>query len=156
MGLLSSGDEAITLLREAEAALGESPARLEHARALVDLGTALRRANRRTEAREPLSRGPDIADRCGATVLSRRAEDELAATGARPRRARLSGVDALTASERRVAEMAARGLGNTEIAQRLFVTRKTIEKHLGNVYTKLGIKSRNELPPLFFDDGEGP
>ena len=71
-------------------------------------------------------------------MLAERAPEELAATGARPRRSRLSGVDALTASERRVARMAARGVGNVEIAQSLFVTRKTVEKHLGNVYTKLG------------------
>jgi DNA-binding CsgD family transcriptional regulator len=146
LGLLAPGDEQIPLLREAAALLSESPARLEHARALVDLGAALRRANQRAEAREPLKRGLDIADRCGASVLSRRAREELAATGARPRRARLTGLEALTASERRVAEMAARGLGNTDIAQALFVTRKTVEKHLGNAYMKLGVKSRGELP----------
>ena len=78
--------------------------------------------------------------------MRRRALDELAATGARPRRFRLTGLDALTASERRVAEMAARGLGNVEIAQRLFVTRKTVEKHLGSVYSKLSINSRADLP----------
>jgi DNA-binding CsgD family transcriptional regulator len=146
MGLLSSGEDAIAFLRDAAAALGNSPARLEHARALVDLGAALRRANRRMEAREPLSRGLDLADRCGARVLSQRAQEELHALGARPRRVRLTGIEALTASERRVGELAARGLGNTEIAQTLFVTRKTVEKHLGNAYTKLGINSRAELP----------
>jgi DNA-binding CsgD family transcriptional regulator len=143
--LLSSGDEAITLLHEATAALGESPARLEQARALVDLGAALRRANRRAEARQPLTRGLDLANQCGATVLSRRALDELAATGARPRHVRLTGLDSLTASERRVAQMAACGLSNVEIAQALFVTRKTIEKHLGNTYTKLSVKTRADL-----------
>jgi DNA-binding CsgD family transcriptional regulator len=146
MGLLSSGEDAIALLRDAAAALEDSPAHLQHARALVDLGAAMRRANRRIEARETLSRGLDLADRCGATVLSQRAQEELHALGARPRRVRLTGVEALTASERRVGELAARGLGNTEIAQTLFVTRKTVEKHLGNAYTKLGIKSRAELP----------
>ena len=147
--LLSSGDEAIALLREATAALGDSPARLEHARALVDLGAALRRANRRVDAREPLSLGLDLADRCGAKVLGRRAREELAATGARPRRVQLTGIDALTASERRVAQMAAQGLGNVEIAQTLFVTRKTVEKHLSNAYTKLGVSARAELAPHF-------
>lgn len=149
IGLLSSGEEAIVLLREAASMLAESPARLEHARALVDLGAALRRTNRRADAREPLTRGLDLADRCGARVLSQRARDELRAMGARPRRARLSGLEALTASERRVAELAASGLSNTEIAQNLFVTRKTIEKHLGNAYIKLGVKSRAELPARF-------
>lgn len=145
--LLTVGDDAITLLREATAALGASPARLEHAHALVDLGAALRRANRRSEAREPLAYGLDIADRCGADVLRRRALDELAAIGVRPRRTRLSGLEALTPSERRVARLAARGASNTEIAQALFVTRKTVEKHLGNAYTKLSVRSRTELPP---------
>ena len=149
VGLLSSGDDAIAMLHEAVDALAKSPARLEHARALVDLGAALLRAKRRADAREPLARGLDLAERSGATVLGRRAREELAAIGARPRRAQLTGIDALTASERRVAEMAARGLGNTEIAQTLFVTRKTVEKHLSNAYTKLGVKSRSELPEHF-------
>ena len=74
-----------------------------------------------------------------------RAERELLTTGARPRRELLSGMDALTASELRVAELAAHGLSNPEIAQRLFVTRKTIETHLGHVYLKLGIESREQL-----------
>lgn len=72
--------------------------------------------------------------------------------GARPRRVRLTGLDALTACERRVAEMAARGFGNVEIAQRLFVTRKTVEKHLGSVYSKLSVKSRTELPPHLLEE----
>jgi DNA-binding CsgD family transcriptional regulator len=146
---LGSADEAIALLQEATAALADSPARLEYARALVDLGDALRRANRRIDAREPLSLGLDLADRCGAKVLGRRAREELAATGARPRRVQLTGIDALTASERRVAQMAAQGLGNVEIAQTLFVTRKTVEKHLSNAYTKLGVSVRAELAPHF-------
>ena len=146
VALLGSGEGAIATLRLAAAAQASSPARLEHARALVDRGAALRRCNRRAEAREPLTRGLDLADRCGADLLRRRALDELAAMGARPRRVRLTGLDALTASERRVAEMAARGLGNVEIAQRLFVTRKTVEKHLGSVYSKLSINSRADLP----------
>jgi DNA-binding CsgD family transcriptional regulator len=58
-----------------------------------------------------------------------------------------SGVDSLTASERKVAQLAADGLSNPEIAQALFVTRKTVEKHLGNVYMKLDVGSRSELPP---------
>jgi DNA-binding CsgD family transcriptional regulator len=150
--LLGEGDEAIGLLRQAVAALADSPARLEHARALVDLGAALRRANHRREARDPLTCGLDLADRCGATVLCGRARDELAAMGVHSRRARLTGVDALTGSERRVAQMAARGLSNVDIAQTLFVTRKTVEKHLSNAYTKLGVNSRTELFAHFPED----
>jgi DNA-binding CsgD family transcriptional regulator len=152
-GLLAAGDESLALLQQAVAALADSPARLDHARALVDLGAAWRRLNRRTQAREPLTRGLDLADRCGATALQQRALDELAAMGAHPRRIRLSGVEALTASERRVARMAATGLGNVEIAQTLFVTRKTVEKHLSNAYTKLGVTSRSELTSIFTDAG---
>ena len=65
--------------------------------------------------------------------------------GARPQRLAFSGVDALTASERRVAELAVRGLRNREIAEALFVSLKTVEVHLGRVYTKLGIKGRSQL-----------
>jgi DNA-binding CsgD family transcriptional regulator len=79
-------------------------------------------------------------------VLSERAAVELAASGVRMRRPALSGAEALTPSERRVAELAARGLSNPEIAQTLFVTRKTVEMHLGHVYAKLGVSGRDELP----------
>jgi DNA-binding CsgD family transcriptional regulator len=132
-------------LREAVAVLEHSPARLEHARALVELGAALRRANRRSEAREALRPGLDLATRCGAQRLAERALEELAASGARPRREVLRGVDALTPSERRVAAMAAEGLSNAQIAQALFVTVNTIETHLRHVYAKLGINVRVRL-----------
>ena len=129
--------------------LATSPARLEHAVGLVDLGAALRRNNRRSQARARLSLGLDLADACGASVLADRAREELAMLGFRPRRSQLTGLGALTASERRVAQLAADGLGNVEIAQTLFVTRKTVEKHLGNVYAKLGVTSRAALPAVF-------
>ena len=125
--------------------LASSPARLEHARALVDLGAALRRDNSRSQARQVLREGIEHAHRCGATALIQRANDELAATGARPRTMLLTGADALTASERRVAHMAARDLSNKEIAQALFVTVKTVEQHLGRVYRKLDVPSRRQL-----------
>ena len=123
-----------------------SPARLEHARAQVELGAALRRANQRTAAREPLREGLDGARRCGATRLAERAAAELRAAGARPRNEVLTGPAALTASERRTAEMAAAGLSNPEIAQALFVTVKTVEGHLSGAYRKLDVRSRAELP----------
>ncbi|HVE68830.1 MAG TPA: helix-turn-helix transcriptional regulator, partial [Solirubrobacteraceae bacterium] len=87
----------------------------------------------------------DLAHRCGASALVDRAREELAAAGARPRRPQLSGLESLTASERRVAELAASGSTNREIAQALFVTVKTVEWHLRNTYLKLGIASRREL-----------
>jgi DNA-binding CsgD family transcriptional regulator len=79
--------------------------------------------------------------------------DELAAVGVHPRRTRRTGIEALTASERRVARLAAGGLGNIDIAQQLFVTRKTIEKHLGNVYRKLDVNSRDALSDKLSADG---
>jgi DNA-binding CsgD family transcriptional regulator len=132
-------------LDEAERVVRDTDARLEHAHALVELGAELRRANRRSEARDVLAAGLDAADACGAIDLAAHALDELEATGARPRRLQLSGVAALTASERRVAQLAARGNSNPEIAQTLFVTRATVESHLHAVYRKLGISSRKEL-----------
>ena len=145
LGVAIGGDDGIAALEEAVALLARSPARLEHARAQVELGAALRRHNRRTDAVEILRDGLDGATRCGALVLAGQARDELHACGVRPRSALRSGAAALTPSERRVALLAADGLGNTEIAQRLFVTRKTVETHLSRAYDKLGIGSRDGL-----------
>jgi DNA-binding CsgD family transcriptional regulator len=132
-------------LREAVAVLHDSSARLEHAKALAALGAALRRSGSRSEAREPLREALDLAERCGAEALAEQAREELSATGARPRRAVLHGVDALTPSELRVARMAAEGRTNREIAQALFVTIRTVEMHLTHGYQKLDISSRAEL-----------
>jgi DNA-binding CsgD family transcriptional regulator len=145
-GLLEGGDGGLRDLREAAELLAESGARLEHARALVELGAALRRANQRSAAREPLRTGQDLAQRCGATRLAQRARAELIAAGARPRRGAVTGLEALTASERRVAELAATGMSNPEIAQALFITLNTVEGHLRRAYQKLSIGSRGQLP----------
>jgi DNA-binding CsgD family transcriptional regulator len=144
-GLVEGGEEGLGLLGEAVEVLDGSPARLELAKALTELGAALRRRKRRAEARDVLRRGLELATRCGATPLAQRAETELLATGARPRRIALSGVDSLTPSERRVAEMAAEGHTNREVAQALFVSPKTVEVHLSSAYRKLGIRSRSQL-----------
>ena len=149
--LVEGEAEGLALLREAAEVLESSQARLVRARALVELGSALRRANRRAEAREPLARGRELAAACGASPLAARAETELLATGARPRRIALSGVDSLTPSERRVAEMAAGRRTNREIARALFVTPKTVEVHLTSVYRKLDIGSRQELSRALVD-----
>jgi DNA-binding CsgD family transcriptional regulator len=92
-----------------------------------------------------LREGVEIAQRCGATALVHRADEELAATGAHRRTVLLTGLDELTASERRVAHLAAEDLTNKEIAQALFVTVKTVEQHLGRVYRKLDLSSRRQL-----------
>jgi DNA-binding CsgD family transcriptional regulator len=143
--LVEDGAGAVDRLREAAEVLERSPARLEHARALTDLGAALRRANRRVEARSALQDGLELASRCGARPLAELARTELRAAGGRSSDPGGTGVEQLTASERRVAELAAEGHSNPEIAQALFVTRKTVETHLGHVYGKLGISGRGEL-----------
>jgi ATP/maltotriose-dependent transcriptional regulator MalT len=145
VGLVEGGPVSVERLREAADMLARSPAQLEHARALVDLGAALRRANRRAEARDWLQQGVDLARRCGAGALAERARTELRAAGGRSSEPHGTGVDQLTVSERRVAELAAGGQSNPEIAQALFVTRKTVETHLGHVYRKLEISGRGEL-----------
>ncbi|HZE05303.1 MAG TPA: LuxR C-terminal-related transcriptional regulator, partial [Solirubrobacteraceae bacterium] len=145
LGLAEGGEHGTELLRESIRALESSPARLEHARALTELGAVLRRTNRRADAREPLERGLALAHRCGARALSRRASTELRTMGVRPRTQLRTGPDELTASERRVCELAADGLSNPDIAQALFVTRKTVETHLGRAYRKLNISGRSGL-----------
>lgn len=144
--VVEAGEARTETLREAVAALADSPARLEHARALLDLGVCLADAGHREEARDQLRQALDLAHRCGATPMAETARARLVAAGGRPRRPRATGADALTPSERRVAEMAASGMSNPEIAQALFLTRKTIETHLSSAYGKLGIHSRERLP----------
>ena len=146
LGLIEGSSEGTERIREAVSLLEGSPAQLEHAYALTDLGSSLRRGNRRAEARDFLRAGIELAQRLGATVLADRAHEELVATGARPRRLVLSGVDSLTPSERRIAAMAAEGLSNREIAQALFVTLRTVEMHLSNAFRKLDVSSRTQLP----------
>jgi DNA-binding CsgD family transcriptional regulator len=144
-GVAQGGDAGEALLRDALTALAPTDARLDRARALTELGALLRRRNRRREARDLLREALDLAHGCGARPLAQRAETELRATGARPRRVVLAGVEALTASERRVADLAAQGLTNREIAQSLFVTARTVEGHLTNVFRKLDLESREGL-----------
>ena len=138
-------EEGLDHLREAVDLLAGSPARLEHAKALAALGSALRRFRKPTEAREPLRLALELADACGAAALAEDVRTELYATGARPRSTAASGVGSLTAAELRVVNLAADGLTNRDIAQTLFVTPKTVEVHLSNAYRKLGISSRREL-----------
>ena len=145
-GLLEPAGAGLEQLRASVEVLGDSPALLERAKSLTELGAALRRANRRAEARAPLREALELAQRCHADPVVKRAHTELLATGARPRRVMRTGVDSLTPSERRVAQMAADGQTNREIAQTLFVTPKTVEMHLSNVYRKLEITARSQLP----------
>jgi DNA-binding CsgD family transcriptional regulator len=144
-GLLEQGETRIRTLKRATEELSQSHSRLEYARALCDYGAALRRANRRVEARPPLHTALTIARDARAAPLRDRAAEELKATGARVSRPGLTGVDALTASEHRIASMAARGMSNRDIAQAVFVTVKTVEMHLGHAYNKLNLNGRTQL-----------
>src|SRR5207248_7777288 len=146
--LVGPGEERQNGLLAALDVLTASPARLEHARVLVDLGATLRAGGQRTAAREPLLEGLALASRCGARTLSRRARSELGAIGIRPRTSERTGTDSLTPSERRVVELAAEGGTNREIAQTLFVTEKTVETHLGRAFRKLDVTSRRQLPDV--------
>ncbi len=144
-GVLAGGKHGVELLQQAAEILAVSPALLWRAQAYVDLGTAMRADGQVITSRDILREGMELAHRCGATPLADRAEGELRAAGGRPRRRAGIGADALTASERRVAELAAGGSSNKEIAQSLFVTLRTVELHLSNAYGKLQIRTRHEL-----------
>lgn len=144
-GLAEGGERGIELLTEAVIVLRGSTARLELARALLDLGAAHRRAGARGTARDLLRESLDLAHGLGGHALAGRARDELVAAGGRPRRDAIRGRDSLTPSELRVAELAAAGRTNRQIAQALFVTQRTVENHLTSTYAKLGITARPEL-----------
>ena len=145
-GAVTEGPPGVARLEEAVVVLDEAPAPLEQVRARVALGGALDRAGASAEAREPLRRALEIAGQRGAAALESRARRGLIAAGGRPRRATAGGPAALTARERRVAELAAGGAANREIAEELYLTPRTVENHLSNAYRKLGIGSRTELP----------
>jgi DNA-binding CsgD family transcriptional regulator len=145
LGLAQGGEDGLATLLEAADLLRDSPALVDRARALLELGAALRRSNNRAAARGSLREALQLAHDAGAAPLAARAHEELLATGARPRRAAISGRDSLTPSERRVAALAAEGHTNRAIAQSLFVAPKTVEVHLRNVFRKLDLSSRAQL-----------
>lgn len=145
VGLIEGGQRGIASLRQAVEVLADSPAVLEHARALIDLGALLRREGQRVDALARLREGVDLAHSCAAADLTETGRAEMVMAGARPRRDAGHGPDALTPSELRVARLAADGLANREIAQALFVAVRTVETHLTHVYRKLEIVSRDGL-----------
>jgi DNA-binding CsgD family transcriptional regulator len=135
----------VALAERALAVADGSPALLESARVRVELGSALRRLGKRIDARVALQRALADADSVGAIVLAEQARRELVATGLRPRRAQVEGPGALTPRQRQVCELAAAGAANRDIAQRLFLSVKTVETHLATSYRKLGIETREDL-----------
>jgi DNA-binding CsgD family transcriptional regulator len=144
-GLAEGGERGLDLLDGAVAVLERSAAPVELARALTDHGAALRRAGQRLRARAQLERGLDLAHHLGARRIAHQARSELIAAGAKPRRDAITGRDALTASELRVARLAAAGKTNREIAQTLFITTKTASAHLSRAYRKLDVTRRSQL-----------
>jgi DNA-binding CsgD family transcriptional regulator len=145
-GLLERGEAAVERLRSALEPLGACGARVEQARTLIELGAAIRRAGRATEARGTLREALVLAEAMGATALARRSREELRLAGGRaPAHVDPSG-DGLTPSERRIAELAGAGQTNRQIADALFITAKSVEWHLSNVYRKLDIRGRSQLP----------
>jgi len=145
LGLVEPGETGIELLEQSVAQLEQSPRRLEHALALLELGAAVRRAGRRADAREPLRQALELASACGADAIAARAHDELVTAGARPRRDPTESRSNLTASELRVARMAAEGMTNRQVAAELFLSPHTVSTHLRHAFAKLGVNSRVEL-----------
>jgi DNA-binding CsgD family transcriptional regulator len=145
--LLSEGDEAERLYREAIGHLSSAPARTELARAHLLYGEWLRRQRRRREAREHLHTARDMLEAMGMDAFAERAGRELRATGetARKRTAATARDEELTAQEAHIARLAREGLSNPEIGTRLFISARTVQYHLGNIFAKLGIASRSQL-----------
>ena len=144
-GVRLGGPAGLDLLRRALDVLDVDAHPVERARALIDLGELLHEQADLEGARETLRSGMDLAARCGASAIVARGNGLLVATGARPRRKAVAGVEALTASELRTARLAVDHT-NRQIAETLFVTEKTVEAHLRQAYRKLQITSRSQLP----------
>lgn len=144
-GTVTPGRTGLDHLEEAVCVLAAAPARLEHAHALFALGSAKRRLGQRRAAIDLLGQALHLASWCGASPLAAASRAELQLAGARPRRDRLWGPEALTAAELRVARLAAQGASNRQIAHELVVSRRTVETHLTSVYRKLDIKRRDQL-----------
>jgi DNA-binding CsgD family transcriptional regulator len=144
-GIADGGPDRLELLGAAVDEVADTQLRLEHVKALAALGAAQRRTGQRTLARRTLTAGLDLAEACGAIAVANGIREELSIAGARQRRHHLDGAAALTASQLRISTLAAAGATNHEIAQALFLTPKTIERHLTNAYATLGIASRKDL-----------
>jgi DNA-binding CsgD family transcriptional regulator len=149
--LLSDGESAEGLYREAIDRLRGTRVRTELARSHLLYGEWLRRENRRLDAREPLRTAYDLLTGIGMEAFAARARNELLATGDTVPPSMVKTHDDLTPQERHIALLARDGFTNAEIGARLFLSPRTVEWHLGNVFNKLGIRSRRELPSALHD-----
>ncbi|MBW8710869.1 MAG: LuxR family transcriptional regulator, partial [Mycobacterium sp.] len=143
--LLSEGEAADRLYREAIERLGRTSIRTSLARAHLVYGEWLRREHRRIDARGQLRTAHQMFTAMGAEGFAERARRELLATGGTARKRSVENAGQLTVQETQVAELAREGLSNVEIGARLFISPRTVEYHLGHVFTKLGINSRMQL-----------
>ncbi len=143
--LLSEDETADRLYREAIERLGRTRMRAELARAHLLYGEWLRRENRRIDAREQLRASYQMLTAMGLDGFAERARRELLATGETVRKRTVETLTDLTAQEAQIAKLARDGRTNQEIAAQLFISPRTVEWHLGNVFTKLGITSRKDL-----------
>jgi ATP/maltotriose-dependent transcriptional regulator MalT len=150
--LLRDDDTAENLYREALDRLGRTRIRVEHARAQLLYGEWLRRQGRRTDARAQLRTAYEALDAMGAEAFADRARHELAATGEMVRKRTAETHGELTAQEAHIARLAVDGLSNPEIAAELYLSPRTVEWHLRNVFAKLGVSTRRELRRTSFAD----
>jgi ATP/maltotriose-dependent transcriptional regulator MalT len=144
--LLSDGEGAVAHYREAIDRLGRTPLRPDLARAHLLYGEWLRHEDRQAEARQQLRTAHEMLGTMGMEAFAERARAELQATGEKVRKWAVEVRDDLTAQERQIAALARDGMSNPEIGARLFVSPRTVEWHLRNVFNKLGIRSRRQLP----------
>jgi DNA-binding CsgD family transcriptional regulator len=147
--LLSTGGAAESFYLEAIERLDRTPNRPEAARAHLLFGEWLRRENRRVEARQHLRAAFEALSAMGMDGFAERARRELVATGETVRKRTVDTATELTDQEACVARLVAEGLTNMEIGAKLFISARTVEWHLGKVFTKRGISSRRELRNLF-------
>ncbi|MFB4276765.1 AAA family ATPase [Nonomuraea sp. MTCD27] len=152
--LLSGGQAAEPLYRDAIERLQRSRSTVDLARAHLVYGEWLRRENRRVDAREHLRIAHEMLQRFGAKAFAERAGRELLATGETVRKRTADSPDRLTAQEGQIARLARAGLSNSEIAAQLFLSPRTVEYHLGKVFTKLAITSRHQLPQALPDQDQ--
>ena len=145
--LVSDGEAAENLYREAIDRFGRAGLRWDLARARLLYGEWLRRQRRRRDARDQLGIAYEIFDSIGAAAFAERARIELRAAGGHPRPHTIQMPDTLTAQEALIARLAGEGASNPEIAAQLFISRATVAYHLRKVFTKLGVSSRSQLAP---------